>query len=360
MSTFSPFARRVLLGVGIFALVGVSILLAEQAITVLLLVFAGLVVAVYLRGLADLLEDHTPLGPRISLVLVLLLHLLLTVLLVVYAVPVLEDRASKVAEKMPEAIDRLETELELSGWGRALLSNMPEPGEMMRPSGDWLSRITGMFSAGLTFLVNMLVIGFIGVYVASEPKTYRSGLLRLIPPGRRERAGEVLTEMGSQLRWWLLGRFASAAIIAVLSGVGLWVIGIPLPWLMGLLAGVLTFIPNIGPTVAVIPPALLALLQSPRQALIVVAFYVAVQFLESYVVTPLIQRRAVQLPPALLLTSQVLLGVLTGILGVALAAPLLVALVVAVRLLYVEDVVEAGQPSDEGDDAGPEPQRTSA
>jgi len=132
----------------------------------------------------------------------------------------------------------------------------------------------------------------------------------------------------------------------VLTGVGLWIIGVPLPWLMGLLAAALTFIPNIGPTLAVIPPALLALLDSPRKALIVLGYYLVVQFLESYIITPLIQRRAVHVPPALLLTTQVLLGVLTGVLGIAVAAPLLVVTIVAVRMLYVEGVIE--------DDGAPE------
>ena len=339
MSTFSPFARRVLTGVGIVALVGIAILLAEQAITVLMLVFAGLAVAVYLRGLAALVE-RLGVGERVSLALVLLLHLLLAALLVVYAVPVIEDRASKVVERMPEALDRLREELELSGWGRMVLSNLPEPEHIIEPSGDWLSRITGIFSSGLTVLVNLFVIGFVGIYVAAEPDTYLDGVLRLAPESKRGRLRSVLEEMGSRLRWWLIGRFASATIIGVLSGLGLWVIGVPLPWLLGLLAAALTFIPNIGPTLSVIPPALLALLDSPKKALIVLGYYLVVQFLESYIITPLIQRRAVHVPPALLLTTQVLLGVLTGILGIAVAAPLLVVTIVAVRMLYVEGVIE--------------------
>lgn len=339
MNAVSPYARKVWIAVGIAALVGIVLLVAKAAISILFLVFAGTMVAVYFRGLADLLEAHTPLGRRLSITAILLVHLALTAALVVFAVPSIEDQVQRFVDRVPDALERLRSELRTHGWGRWLLANLPSPGEVVQ-GGGWVSRITGVLSTTLNVVVYLFIIAFVGVYGALEPQVYRRGLLLLVPKGNRERASEVVSRAVHTLRWWLVGRFSSAAIIGVLSTVGLWIIGVPLPFLMGLIAALLTFVPNIGPTVSVVPPALLAVLHSPQRALVVIVYYALVQFLESYVITPLIQRRAIHVPPALLLTAQALLGVLVGILGIAMAAPLLVVILVLVRSFHIETVAE--------------------
>ena len=128
-------------------------------------------------------------------------------------------------------------------------------------------------------------------------------------------------------------------IIGVLTAVGLWLLGVPLALTLGLLAALLTFIPNIGPILAVVPAALLALLQSPTRALYVVLLYLGIQTVESYLLTPLMQKRTVSLPPALTIFAQVLMGILVGRIGLVLATPLTAALFVLVKMLYVEDIL---------------------
>jgi predicted PurR-regulated permease PerM len=130
------------------------------------------------------------------------------------------------------------------------------------------------------------------------------------------------------------------AIIGVLTTAGLWILGIPLALALGIIAALFTFIPNIGPLLSAIPALLLGLMDSPQQALYIGALYVGIQTVESYMITPLIQKKTISLPPALTLSSQVLLGVIFGGLGVALATPMTAVALAATRMLYVNDALK--------------------
>ena len=209
----------------------------------------------------------------------------------------------------------------------------------MSGRADVLARVTGIFSTTLGIFADFIIILFIGLYLAIEPGLYTRGVIRLAPASRRERARAVIDEVGNTLRWWLIGKAASMLVIGVLTAFGLWLLDVPLALTLGLLAAILTFIPNIGPILSVVPAALLALLHSPTRALYVILLYLGIQTIESYLLTPMVQRRTVQLPPALTIFAQVLLGVLVGGLGLALATPLTAAALVLVRMIYVEDTL---------------------
>jgi predicted PurR-regulated permease PerM len=137
------------------------------------------------------------------------------------------------------------------------------------------------------------------------------------------------------LRRWLLGRFLLMISNGIITSVGLWIMGIPLALTLGIIAGLLNFIPNLGPIIASIPAILIALLQSPADALKVAIFYLAVQAVDGYLFTPLVQKWTVSLPPAITILSQVLLGILTGTLGVLLATPLAATAVVVIKVTYL-------------------------
>jgi predicted PurR-regulated permease PerM len=188
-------------------------------------------------------------------------------------------------------------------------------------------------------LTSGLVVIIIGLYAAATPTVYINGIVRLLPPSRRQRGRAVLRALGQALRWWLVGRIASMAVVGVLTAIGLWVAGVPLAFVLGLIAALLSFVPYIGPLAAVIPAALVALAEDPTKVIYVFALYGAVQLLESYLITPLIQERAVSIPPAVLIAAQVIMGVLAGAAGVLMATPLAVVLIVLVQMLYLEDVL---------------------
>jgi predicted PurR-regulated permease PerM len=163
--------------------------------------------------------------------------------------------------------------------------------------------------------------------------------VRLIPPSRRLRAGAILHEIASTIWYWMLGRLFSMTLLGVLTALGLWLIGVPLPVALGFLAGIMTFVPYLGSIASAIPSVLIAASTDLHLAIYVIVLYFGVHLTEGYILVPLIQRRVVHLPPALILSAQVILGVLAGFLGLLLATPLAAAALVIIRMVYVEDVL---------------------
>jgi predicted PurR-regulated permease PerM len=194
-------------------------------------------------------------------------------------------------------------------------------------------------SAAVGGLTNLLIVLIVGLYLAVEPGVYLRGFLRLVPPRRRPRTREILLAVAHALRQWLLGQLLAMAVIGLASGLGLWLLGVPYAAVLGLVAALFAFVPNIGPILGLIPALLVAAGVSAWHPAYVLALYAAIQTLESYLLTPVIQRRAVDLPPGLLIVVQVAMGLAAGVLGLLLATPLAAAAMVVVRMAYVEDVL---------------------
>ena len=145
--------------------------------------------------------------------------------------------------------------------------------------------------------------------------------------------------IGETLRWWLIGKVGSMIFIGILTWIGLSIIGVPLALTLGLIAGLLSFIPNFGPIISALPAILLAFIDSPITAVYVLILYVGVQLVESNLVTPIIERETVELPPALTIIFQLALSVMIGGLGLVLATPLLAVIMVLVQMVYIQDVL---------------------
>lgn len=334
------FTSRIVLAVGIITLAIFLSLLLWYAADVLLLAFAGILLAIFLRSLSDWVSESTPLSGGWSLgVVVVGLISILTIGIWLLA-PGVADQIDELQKKLPQSVRQLERHVESYEWGRKALAQVPNANELVPDKADVLARVTGVFSTTFGAIANFFIIIFIGLYVAAEPRLYSDGLIRLVPLNRRQRAREVLDEVGSTLRWWLIGKVASMIVVGVSTVVGLWLLDIPLALTLGLLAALLTFIPNVGPTLSVVPAMLLALMQSPMQALYVALLYLGIQTVESYFLTPLMQKRTVSLPPALTIFTQVLFGVMVGSLGFVLATPLTAAAIVMVKMLYIQDALK--------------------
>lgn len=303
---------------------------------VLLLVFAGILVAVFLRSLGNGLAAMT--GISVNLALAVVLALLLTCVLAgVWFL------GGEIANQLGQLLPRLETAwgttldyLYRYEWGAALL-NERTIGVLAPGDADWVSHLAGLFSTTLGAIASCFIILFIGLYLAIAPRTYRNGLLHLIPARGRRRAGEVLAALDHTLHWWLIGTFAKMVVIGAFTTVGLLLLDIPLALALGLLAALLEFIPYLGPILSSVPAILVALTATPMDALYVALLYLGVQSAEGYVVAPLIDQRSVHLPPALAITAQLLLGVTLGVVGVIFATPLTAVTLVLVKKLYIED-----------------------
>jgi predicted PurR-regulated permease PerM len=240
--------------------------------------------------------------------------------------------------QLPAAVRELRGRVEQSRIGREIIQKAPEPAEVLSQGGA-AQRATTAVRGVLAVLGQAVVVLFLGIVLALTPAVYVDNLLRLVPLRRRPRAAEVVGAVGTTLRWWLLGRLISMTVIGVLTWIGLTIVGVPLASLLALLAALFTFVPTVGPALSAIPAILLAMVAGPRQALYVALVYVIVQTVESYVLEPIVDRKTIYLPPAYTVLAQLVLGVFAGLLGVAVAVPLAGVAVVAVRMLYVEDVL---------------------
>lgn len=305
----------------------------------LLVIFGGALLAVFIEGVTSWLTDHTRFPRSLALTLVVVGVIALPVAVGWLVGPQIADQIVELRERLPEAIEGARSALSSSAWGRRLLEDYPEFRDTYRPGAVTISRVTGIFSTTAGFFAALFVILFVGIYLAAAPGRYVGGVARLFPLDRRERAREILTAVVTVLRRWLAGRLASMFAVGVLTVVGLLIAGVPLALALAVIAALLTFVPYVGPVIAAIPAMLVALVDSPIKVLWVVLIYTVVQILENYVITPLIQQRAVSLAPALLITAQILMAVLFGPLGVLFATPLAVVAFVCVQAFYVEDVL---------------------
>ena len=249
------------------------------------------------------------------------------------------DKAEPSAPKKAGARDDSERGQKSGGLGGLASGALGSPSSLLSDAGSVLGPaatvIFGLFNA----LGNILVIVFLGVAFAADPGSYRDGILRFVPPRHRPRGAKVLDGMGETLRNWLFGQLITMAVIFLCVWGGLWLLGIGGSLILGLQAGLLAFIPTIGPLVAGLVIVLASLASGWSALLGAIGVYLAVQTLESYGLTPFIQKRALDIPPATIFGGQLLLGVLFGLWGIALALPLLAVIKVLLEQLYVEETL---------------------
>ena len=333
---------------------GLVLLVLWFAGRALLIVGAAVLVATVLYAASDGLARLTGLGRRWCLAIVCLALVGAATVAAWLAAPELARQAQELAGRARELWGDLRQRIDDFALGRRALEQLDKQtsgGGAGGSSGGALGEVgaaaerafsvAGSVVAGLTELGIILILG---LYLAIDPGLYLRGFLRLLPLARRPRARAILLEMAHTLRDWLLGQLVAMATVGALTGMGLWLIGVPQALALGIVAGLLDFIPNVGPILASVPGILAAASVGSTQALYALALYIAVQTAENNLITPIVQRRAVDLPPALTMVALLVMGLLGGVLGLLLAVPLAAVLTVAVRMAYVEDVLGDREP----------------
>ena len=335
----SRFTRRSFVAAGVVAAFIVLLAFFDAIASVLLVVFAGVLLAVFLGGLARRVSRHTPLAYGWSLGLVITLLVVAFGLLGWFLAPKIASQSSEIAATVPASLQQVRESVTQYRWGEALFDEVPAPREWAGGIKDVWGRVTGVASTVVSVFGTVVLILTIGIYGAANPSVYRRGVVLLVPPPHRGRAGDVLDATTDALWGWLIGQFISMTLVGVLVGVGLLLIGVPLALTLGLLSGLLEFVPLLGPWLGAIPGVLIALTVSPTTALYAALMYLAIQQVESNVITPLVMKKAVQIPPALTVAAALIGGALFGLVGVFLATPLAVVAMVLVRMLYVHDLL---------------------
>lgn len=328
----ASFIRRLLITI---AVVGLA-LLAWRVRHLLLLIFGAVVVAVILRSLADPLHRRLRLPQGVALAATLLLFAGAVAALSWVFGNRVRAEAYALTQGLPFAWSVFEAWIGDMAFGERLAELAANA---VPDSKVLLSGMTGLLASLSAGLADALLVLVGGIYFAAQPRLYRGGLLDLLPSERRAVVGDALGDSGRALRLWLGGQLMSMLAVGVLVGGGLWLLGVPLPFLLGILAGLFNFIPFAGPIIAGVPAVLLALTVSPNTALWTAGLCILVQQVEGNILLPLLQKKAVDLPPALLIFSLVGFGSLFGFAGVILAAPLTVVAFVMVKRLYVREAL---------------------
>jgi predicted PurR-regulated permease PerM len=313
---------------------------------VLLLAFGSVLLAVIINLGVEGLSRYLSVSRRIALPLMIVLILAVPLGAIAKFGADIAGQAQRIGQAVPEGLDQIRGWLEDAGFG-----NLAEDAIGSLTSGSQIySMTTGTIMSIGDALLNTLIVVVAGIFLAIKPGLYRTGLIKALPPSSRDTAGQTLDEIGTALGRWLMGRLVAMGLVAIVTGLGLWLIGIDSYLALGLLAGLLEFIPFIGPIIAAIPAVLLALLIGPEKALMVAGLYFLVQQLEGNLMTPLIQERAVDIPAALLIFAVLAFGLVFGTPGVILAAPLTVVLFVLVKRLWVREYLDTPTPIPGSDD----------
>ena len=332
-------AQHALVYVGIAVAVVVVLVLLWYAIDVVLLAFVGVLLAILLRAPADWLAQRY--GWREGWALALIGALLLALLVaggVLFGRGILAQ-ALALIERIPEIVQGFKDELGRSEVGARLVALAEASGMFSGGDGQFLGRGLGLIGSTFGAIANVFIVLFFAVFMAAQPRMYVEGALYLVAKKKRSRVREVLLEIGRVLKRWLVGQTLLAACVALLTLGGLLLLDAPFPFALALFAGLMEFVPYIGPFLAAVPAVMVGFANGPELALYIALLFVGIQAVESYILAPFIQHRAVHLPPAAILFAQVLMGAIVGALGVAVATPLAAAVMVAVGMLYVEDAL---------------------
>ena len=314
----------------------IAFLFVWYAWRLLLLAFAGLLLAIILHAFADGFQRLTQLGPKTSFALTVVCLAALIGLAVWLIAPRAISEGSQVVNVIPKSLAEAQKYLNQTTWGTFIVHVVKRA---MSATAEG-PRITSIASGLMDAAGGAIVVVVVGFYAALNPGEYSGGFFRLVPNEEREKAKEVARAVIYTLRWWLLGQLVPMSVLGVATMIGLAIMGIPLAFALGLFTAFMIFIPYLGALASSIPAILVALQRGPMMAVYVAVLYLCIHSAEGYFLTPLVQKRAVRLPPIMTILAQLLMWMITGVLGVALATPLAAVGLVLVKMLYLHESVE--------------------
>lgn len=327
------YTKKVWIQGGIYALIAVSILLFKATFGVFLLILAGTLIAVFFQGFSGLICKKTNWKEGICLSISIIGTLLLLVGTFWLIGAKLQTQITELSDKLPAMVENAKSKLSETPIGKKIVEKVSSPESIERAqgfAGTFFKSTFGVFG-------DVYVVLFLGVFITVSPNLYKQGMVTLIPKKSRPKGKEVLNRLGEDLKKWLKGKLFSMLIVLVLTAIGLAALGMPMWLALALIAGILNFIPNFGPLIAMIPAVLVGFMQGPTTALIVVGLYLAIQLLESNFITPKVQQKLARIPPALIISAQLLISPLTGGWGLVLATPIMLILMVLVKELYIKE-----------------------
>ncbi len=323
----------------------ISLYVLWQIKQLLLLLFTAIVLATSLNILVTNFQKRG-IGRTYAIFLSMFSLIAVSVGLIAIVVPPFVDQFQQLGALVPQAIDKLNYWLDLLSerLDPKIIDFLPDTEELSRQIQPLIQQFLGgglsFFYSSLGVLLSILFLLAITLMLLVDPTPYRRGFIRLFPAFYRRRVDRILNLCGEALQGWLVGILFNMVIIAVLSFIGLFMLRIPLALSQALLAGMLTFIPNVGPTLSVLLPMAIALLDAPWKSLAVLILYIIIQQVESNILTPIVMAQQVSLLPAVTLLSQVFFATFFGFLGLFLALPLTVVGQVWFKEVIIKDILD--------------------
>jgi predicted PurR-regulated permease PerM len=341
---------------------------SQLFLTAFLGVLFGLAVS---SGVDRLARYRVPRGAGAALIVIAFIGLLVG--FGAWVAPTIRSQAVELRQRLPESIDRLQGWVDQHNGGLLGTILTPAKSAARRDSSGTVSskhadtssiaagsdttssmslrdrigqQLNGVsrylfpfLSSTLAVLAGVLIIIFLSIYIGADPELYHRGLMHLFPRRSRHRAGEVLSGVANVLRRWLVTQLIAMVVIGSVTTIALLLLRVKAAFALGVLAGLLEFIPTVGPILGAVPAVAMGFLDSPEKALYVALAFWGIQFSENHLLIPLLMKGGVDVPPALTILSQALMALLFGFLGLMCAVPFLAATMVAIRMLYVEGVV---------------------
>ena len=296
------------------------------------MILAGILIAVLLRGLAGIIERKTKWKSSVSLTVSILGAVIILLLLFWLIGAKLQSQAQELSKTLPTTIENAKNQLNQSTVGQNIVQKVSSPETQQQAQGFAKS----FFKSTFGVLGDLYVVLFLGIFFTVGSREYEKGLVALVPNKGKQQAYRVLEKTGENLKQWLKGQLFAMLVVFILTAVGLAIIGIPLWLVLAVIAGLLNFIPNFGPMIAMVPAVLVGLMESPAKAGFVAGLYILVQVAESNFITPMVQKKLIDTPPAMIIVAQLLMTSLTGGWGIVLSIPFFVIIMTFIQELYVK------------------------
>lgn len=331
---------------GIIALV-ISLYILWQVRQLLLLGFTAIVLSTAINHLVQRLQRS---GLKRSQAVLLSIGLVGAVLILtaLLVLPPFIEQFQDLIALLPAGLSRMQDGMnwleERLGANRLEIPDATGLIQQIQPLGSNLAqRMIAFFSTSINFLLNLVLVLALTLMLLVNPQPYRQVLIRSFPSFYRSRVDHILSCCADGLGAWTTGALIEMIFIATLSGVGLWLLQVPLPLAHAVLAGLLNFIPNIGPTLSAVLPMAIGFMDAPWKAIAVLVLYLVIQNIESYWLTPTVMAKQVSLLPALTLLSQLFFVTFFGALGLVMALPLAVVAKVWIEEAVYKDILDRWQ-----------------
>ncbi|WP_088890080.1 AI-2E family transporter [Leptolyngbya ohadii] len=338
--------------IGLIALL-ISLYILWQIRQVLLLIFTAVIFATALNGIV-VRWRRSGVGRGFGAILSILVLLTILGFFAVIIVPPFISQFNQLAQLVPVGVGQLSDRLDILRQrlpGSPVLPDLDMLVRQAQPFAQWaVNNFFSLFSNILTIVLSILLVFVLTIMLLINPKPYRQGFISLFPAFYRRRTDEILTKCQVSLTGWTRGILIDMVVVGIVSAIGLSILRVPLVFANASIAGLLEAIPNVGPTLSLIPPVAVALLDAPWKAVAVIILYLLIQQLEQYLLVPFVMQQQVSLLPAVTLIAQVVFAIFFGFLGLFLAIPLVIVAQIWIQEILVKDLLNQwGEDSRVGD-----------